>query len=76
MLDSQKTQLTALRDQAKALLESEAGVKGLADNDLDWTNLKEHYDEAVALLANAAATKAEAAELLDELPDLISAVSA
>ena len=76
MLDSQKTQLTALRDQAKALLESEAGVKGLADNDLDWTNLKEHYDEAVALLANAAATKADAAELLDELPDLISAVSA
>ena len=76
MLDSQKTQLTALRDQAKALLESEAGVKGLADNDLDWTNLKEHYDEAAALLANAAATKADAAELLDELPDLISAVSA
>lgn len=69
--DEQKTQLTALKDQAGEILakyddETIKATPALAA-------LKEHYDEAVALLANADATEPEAAELLTELPALIEA---
>ena len=71
MTDEQKTQLTALKDQAGEILakyddETIKVTPALAA-------LKEHYDEAVALLANADATEPEAAELLSELPALIEA---
>ena len=71
MTDEQKTQLTALKDQAGEILakyddETIKATPALAA-------LKEHYDEAVALLANADATEPEAAELLSELPALIEA---
>lgn len=71
MTDEQKTQLTALKDQAGEILakyddETIKATPALAA-------LKEHYDEAVALLANADATEPEAAELLTELPALIEA---
>ena len=46
----------------------------MSDGESDWKALKEHYNEAVALLENAEATSSEAAELLEELPVLIAAV--
>ena len=74
MTDEQKTQLTALKDEAGEILakyddETIKGTPALAA-------LKEHYDEAVALLANADATEPDAAELLSELPGLIEAAKA
>ena len=74
MTDEQKTQLTTLKDQAGEILakyddETIKATPALAA-------LKEHYDEAVALLANADATEPEAAELLTELPGLIEAAKA
>jgi hypothetical protein len=71
MTQAQKDSLTELKDQAAALL---AGY----DEDTAtqaMKTLKEHYDEAVALLANESATSAEAEELLTELPALIKAVN-
>ena len=71
MSEEQKTQLTALKDEAKALLDKHGEV---LDGESDWKALKEHYNEAVALLENAEATSADAEELLEELPALIAAV--
>lgn len=71
MSEEQKTQLTALKDEAKALLDKHGEV---LDGESDWKALKEHYNEAVALLKNAEATSSEAKELLEELPVLIAAV--
>ncbi len=69
MTDEQKATLTNLANQAKNLLPNYP--------DTSTTNeatLKEHYDQATALLANKDATSADAAELIDELPGLIKAV--
>ena len=74
MTPDQKAQLETLKDQAAALLASDAGKAGLAANEQKWTVLKEHYDEAVALLANPDATYGDASDLLSELPELIAAV--
>lgn len=71
MSEEQKTQLTALKDEAKALLDAHGEV---SDGESDWKALKDHYDEAVTLLAKDDATSAEAEELLGELPALIAAV--
>lgn len=71
MSEEQKTQLTALRNEAKALLDTHGTI---GDSETAWKTLKEHYDEAVALLENAEATSADAEELLEELPVLIAAV--
>ena len=72
--DEQKTQLTALKDEAGEILakyddETITATPALAA-------LKEHYNEAVTMLANADATEPEAAELLSELPGLIEAAKA
>ena len=71
MTDEQKTQLTALKDEAGEILAKydEETIKATPA----LAALKEHYDEAVALLAAADATEAKAKELLDELPGLIEA---
>ena len=71
MSEEQEKQLTALKDEAKALLDKHGEV---LDGESDWKALKEHYNEAVALLKNAEATSSEAKELLEELPVLIAAV--
>ena len=71
MSEEQKTQLTALKDEAKALLDNHGEV---SESETAWKALKDHYEEAVALLKKAEATSAEAAELLEELPALIAAV--
>ena len=70
MTDAQRTQLTELKEQAGALL---------TDYNEDTASsalklLKSHYDEAVALLENEAATSDHATELISELPGLIQAV--
>lgn len=70
MTEKQRTELTKLKDEAGALLENYDANKA---TDAEKT-LKEHYDEAVALLANENATTSKAAELLRELPDMIAAV--
>ena len=70
MSEEQKKQLTALKDEAKELLDAH----GTDYSEASWKALKEHYDEAVTLLAKADATSAEAEELLGELPALIAAV--
>ena len=70
MSEEQKTRLTALKDEAKELLDAH----GTDYSEASWKALKEHYDEAVTLLAKADATSADAEELLRELPDLIAAV--
>ena len=72
--DEQKAQLTALKDEAGEILaqyddETVANTPALKI-------LKEHYDEAVAMLANADATEPEAEELIGELPALIEAAKA
>ena len=71
MTEEQKTQLTSLKDEAKALLDKHGEV---SEGEAAWKALKEHYEEAVALLKKAEATSAEAKELLEELPALIAAV--
>lgn len=71
MSEEQKTQLTALKDEAKALLDKHGEV---SESETAWKALKDHYEEAVALLKNAEATSSEAKELLEELPVLIAAV--
>lgn len=70
MTDAQRTQLTELKEQAGALL---------TDYNEDTASsalklLKLHYDEAVALLENEAATSDHATELISELPGLIQTV--
>ena len=70
MSEEQKKQLTALKDEAKELLDAH----GTDYSEASWKALKEHYDEAVELLANADATSAQAEELIGELPALIAAV--
>lgn len=72
MTEAQKTQLTALKDQARALIPTDYNAATAEDA---MKTLKEHYDEAVALLANDKATSAQAEELIGELPALIAAVS-
>ncbi len=69
--DEQKTELTKLKDEAGEILEqyNEETIKATPA----LAALKEHYDEAVAMLANAEATEPEAAELISELPGLIEA---
>jgi hypothetical protein len=71
MTETQKESLTTLKEQAATLL---------IDYDADTASdnlkaLKEHYDEAEALLANENATSAQAEELLTELPLLIASVN-
>ena len=70
MTEKQRTELTKLKDEAGALLKNYDANKA---TDAEKT-LKEHYDEAEALLANENATTSKAAELLRELPDMIAAV--
>lgn len=70
MTNDQRTELTKLKDEAGALLKNYDASKA---TDAEKT-LKEHYDEAVALLENENATTSKAAELLRELPDMIAAV--
>lgn len=70
MTDAQRTQLTQLKEQAGALL---------TDYNEDTASpalklLKSHYDEAVALLENEAATSDHATELINELPGMIQTV--
>ncbi len=71
MTDEQKTQLTALKDEAGEILAKydEETVKATPA----LAALREHYDEAVTLLAAADATEEKAKELLGELPSLIEA---
>lgn len=62
---TQVAQITALVEQAKALIED-----GTAAND---SGLTEHYEEAQALLADtASATSAQAADLISELTEHLS----
>ena len=70
MTEKQRTELIKLKDEAGALLNNYDANKA---TDAEKT-LKEHYDEAEALLANENATTSKAAELLRELPDMIAAV--
>ncbi len=70
MTEDQKTQLTALKDQAGELLTNYDASKATDNEKL----LKEHYDEVAALLENKDATTSAADELLGELPKLIKAV--
>ena len=74
MTEEQKTQLTALKDEAGEILAKydEETIKATPA----LAALKEHYDEAAALLAAADATEEKAKELLGELPGLIEAAKA
>ena len=74
MTEAQKTQLTSLKDVAKALLDDKTKTEYASVTPKAWTDLEEHYKEAVALLGKADATSAEAEELLGELPGLIAPV--
>jgi hypothetical protein len=71
MTDTQKTQLTSLKEQAGTLL-TDYDENTASEN---LKTLKAHYDEAVALLEKKDATSAEAEELISELPALIAAVT-
>lgn len=72
MTDEQKDQLTDLMNQAKFLIPENYDADTASDA---MKALKEHYDEAEALLANDKATSAQAEELIGELPGLIAAAS-
>ena len=72
MTDEQKNQLTVLVNQAAELLTNYDATTATAAE----KTLKEHYDEATALLANAEATSDAATELLGELPGMIATVKA
>lgn len=74
MTDEQKTQLTALKDAAKELLDNKSADEYKSVAEAQWAALTEHYNEAVTLLAKADATSAEAEELLGELPGLIAPI--
>lgn len=69
MTDDQKTQLENLKNQAAALIPENYDPDTASEA---LKALKEHYDEAVALLNNENATYAEAEELINELPALIA----
>lgn len=71
MTVEQKTQLEKLKDQAAALIPENYNADTASEA---LKTLKEHYDEAVALLNNENATYGEAADLITELPELIKAV--
>ena len=71
MTKEQREKLTSLKNQAKALLDKHGEV---LEGQAAWKALKDHYDEAVELLASADATSAKAEELIGELPALIAAV--
>lgn len=71
MTSEQKTQLESLRDQAKTLLDAAKDSENLTTAE---STLKSHYDEIVKLLANSDASKADAQELIDEVPGYIQAV--
>ena len=71
MTVEQKTQLENLKDQAAALIPENYNADTASEA---LKTLKEHYDEAVALLNNENATYGEAADLITELPELIKAV--
>jgi hypothetical protein len=71
MTEEQKASLETLASSAGTLLES---YNADTASDAEKT-LKEHYDEAVALLGNEEATSAEAEELITELTELIKNVS-
>ena len=71
MTEKQREKLISLKNQAKALLDKHGEV---LEGQAAWKALKDHYDEAVELLASADATSAKAEELIGELPDLIAAV--
>ena len=73
MTVEQKTQLENLKDQAAALIPENYNADTASEA---LKTLKEHYDEAVALLNNENATCAEAEELINELPGLIASASA
>lgn len=72
MTEEQREKLTSLKDQAKALLDKHGEV---LEGQAAWKALKDHYDEAVELLASADATSAKAEELIGELPSLIAEVT-
>ncbi len=74
MTAEQKTQLTQLKDTAKALLDDKDNSEYSTVSDKVWSDLLEHYNEAAALLESADATSAKAEELLGELPELIAPV--
>ncbi len=72
--DEQKTELTKLKDEAGKILAQYN--EETIENTTELVALREHYNEAVTMLANAEATKPEADELLNELPGLIAAAKA
>jgi hypothetical protein len=72
MTEAQRTTLTDLVAQAGALIPQNYDAESAAES---MKALKEHYDEAVALLGNDDATYAAAEELIGELPALIAAVN-
>ena len=74
MTPAQKTQLEALGEQAKAALESEAGVAGLAAGTSEWKTLEDHYKELQELFASETPLYGSAAELIEELPVMLKAV--
>ena len=77
MTEEQKTQLTALRDEAAQLLESRPDDSGLnEDAKFKWNDLASHKTEADELLAKTDATAAEATELIVDLRGRIDAVKA
>lgn len=75
MTPAQRTQLEALKTQAAELLNSETGKAGLESGAANWNTLNDHFNEVSQLLNSADASYGMAAELLDELPDLIAGVS-
>lgn len=72
MTDEQKAQLEALKTQADALIPEDYDAENASEA---LKALKEHRDEAAALLSKEDATYAEADELIQELPALIAAAS-
>lgn len=77
MTEEQKTQLTALRDEAAQLLESRPDDSGLnEDAKFKWNDLASHKTEADELLEKTGATAAEATELIADLRGRIDAVKA
>ena len=74
MTPAQRTELEGYRDQAKAALESESGIAGIAAGASEWVTLNAHYREVEELLSSEAPLYGTAAELTEELPVLLKAV--
>ena len=76
MSNEQKEQLTQLKNVAEELLKHKNETTGefATVTEKQWSDLDDHYGEAVALLADTNATAAKADELLGELPVLIAPV--